>query len=144
MTLLTNYRITARNKASRAKPMAMARSAKIVLCTAKYNKKRESTLRILKSAPELNTAVMVLAPVASAPPAVLTLRRVHVWDQEYLLEIPEEFDIYEGLRRWYPELYEAVAEEESHVKGTPATPKMTDEEVEEAWARYDYLEWLSD
>jgi hypothetical protein len=144
MTLLTNHRITARNKASRAKPMAMARSAKIVLCTAKYNKKRESTLRILEAVPELKVAVTVLAPTPSAPPAVMTLQRIQVWDQEYLLEIPEGFDIYEGLRRWYPELYDAVMEEESHVKGTPATPKMTDEEVEEAWARYDYLEWLSD
>lgn len=143
MTLLTNHRITARNKASRAKPMAMTRSVKIVLATPQYHKKRTSTLQILKALPELKLATLT-APAPSAPPAVMTLRRIYIWDQEYLLEIPEGFDIYEGLRRWYPELYEAVMEEENLVRGTPATPKMTDEEVEAAWAKYDYLEWLSD
>ncbi len=125
--------------------MAMARAAKILLAAPRYNKKRGSTLQILKALPELKTAaVTTQRPAPSAPPATMTLRRINVWDQEYLLELPEDFDIYEGLRRWYPALYEMVMEEESLVRGTPATPKMTEEEVEEAWAKYDYLEWLSD
>lgn len=60
------------------------------------------------------------------------------------MELPADFDIYEGLRRWYPTLYRAVMEEDQLIRGDPSTPKLSEEEMEEAWARYEYLEYLSD
>ena len=67
-----------------------------------------------------------------------------MWDKEYVVEIPAEFDIYEGLRRWYPDLYRAVMQEEELIRAEPSTPPLSEEEMEEAWARYEYLEYLSD
>ena len=74
----------------------------------------------------------------------MTDRTIYVWGQEYHVEIPSDFDIYEGLRRWYPALYKAVVEEDEMIRAEPSTPSLTEEEMEAAWARYEYLEYLSD
>ena len=136
--MLTNHRITIRNKANHFKPM-------VTNCNIRNKhdkKKRESTLQILKELPEMKTSLVSLA--SSLVPVIMNMRVIHVWDQEFCVGIPEGFDVYEGLRKWYPSLYEMAMEEENFVRGSPATPKMTDEEVDEAWAKYDYMEWLSD
>jgi hypothetical protein len=156
--MLTNYRITARNKATQRRVQVKStglvphyKSAVKVL--QQKQTQREATLQILMAQPEMKVAralstvpsrQMLLSPEPSAPPAIMNRQVIYVWNQEFFVDIPEGFDIYEGLRMWYPDLYESVMEEESLVQGTPSTPKMTDEEVEEAWAKYDYLEWLSD
>jgi hypothetical protein len=51
-------------------------------------------------------------------------------------------DIYEGLRNLYPAMHASVMDEENWERARPAT--LSEEDVEEAWARYDYLEWLHD
>lgn len=156
MTLLSNYRITARNKASQRRQQVKCGAGRRAFKGAVKGLQRGSTLQILMALPEMKAAravgtaappptpQMPPRPEPSAPPAIMNMRVIHVWDQEFYVDIPEGFDIYEGLRRWYPDLYDAVIEEDYLVRGTPATPKMTDEEVEAAWAKYDYLEWLSD
>jgi hypothetical protein len=156
MTLLTNHRITAYNKAHMARPRGRTASrTRPMRNSITFNKKRDSTLQILMALPEMKVAragtnapppssFQTAWPAPSAPPAIMHMRAVHVWDTEYHLDIPEGMDIYEGLRRWYPDLYEAVMEEEGIIRGEPSTPKLTDDEMEAAWAKYDYLEWLSD
>ena len=90
------------------------------------------------------------APVAplkpSAPPAEMTTRTICVYDKIYNIDLPVGFDIYEGLRRWYPALYEAVIEEQAAWDKTyiPATNQLTDEEEDAMWDHYDYLESLCD
>lgn len=46
-------------------------------------------------------------------------RTIYVGEEEHQMNLPKNFDVYEGLRRWYPELYNAVIEEEemSHSLG---------------------------
>lgn len=90
------------------------------------------------------------APVAplkpSAPPAEMTTRTICVYDKIYNIDLPVGFDIYEGLRRWYPALYEAVIEEQAAWDKTyiPTTNQLTDEEEDAMWDHYDYLESLCD
>ena len=85
-------------------------------------------------------------PKPSAPPAEMTTRTICVYDKFYNIELPVGFDIYEGLRRWYPALYEAVIEEQAAWDKTyiPATNQLTDEEEDAMWDQYDYLESLCD
>lgn len=84
-------------------------------------------------------------PEPSAPPAIMTTRTIYVWGMEYNVEIPRDFDIYEGLRLWYPQLYKAVKDEEQHLNELRAMEEgLTEDEVERAWAHQDYLEWLCD
>ncbi len=147
MTIITNHRITARNKAHKAHTPSHRRLP--LKNSVRFNKKRGSTLQILMALPEMKAALLppptpLLAPSPSAPPAIMHMRVVHVWDMEYHVHLPHDMDIYEGLRRWYPDLYQAVLEEEMMIRGEPSTPKLTEEEVDDAWAKYDYLEWLSD
>ena len=92
------------------------------------------------------TQIASLMPKPSAPPAEMTTRTICVYGVIYNVELPMGFDIYEGLRRWYPALYEAVIEEQTMWKETyiPSTNELTDEEEDAIWNHYDYLESLSD
>lgn len=88
-------------------------------------------------------------PIPSAPPAIFTNRSVYVNGAEYIVEIPEDFDIYEGLRRWYPSLYHAVLEEENEIRYETELMNqnediITEEDYEAAINHMDYLEWLYD
>jgi len=75
----------------------------------------------------------------------MTTRKIFVKGQEYNVEIPEFFDVYEGLRRWYPSLYAAVLEEEEEMRYSYETETdPAEQDIEEMWAHYDYLEWLCD
>ncbi len=75
-------------------------------------------------------------------------RKVYVWGDEYVIRLPPGFDIYEGMRLWYPALYAAVIEEENYLKREEAdfcAYDITEEtERELMWERQDYLEWLFD
>jgi hypothetical protein len=92
------------------------------------------------------TQIASLMPKPSAPPAEMMTRTICVYGAIYNVELPVGFDIYEGLRRWYPALYEAVIEEQTMWKETyiPSTNQLTDEEEDAIWNHYDYLESLSD
>jgi hypothetical protein len=79
----------------------------------------------------------------TAPLAEIKTQIIVVQGDKYQVEIPEGCDIYYALQRWYPSLYEALMEE-----GCPELPiyeeTMTENDIEDAWAHYDYLEWLYD
>ena len=152
MTILANHRISSNKKARRLSPTVVKMPFKNTL---PYNKKSITMNKLIeavfygrlsaKAAPTPHTSpALIAAPTPSAPPSKMLKRTIYVWDQEYHVEIPSDFDIYEGLRHWYPALYRAVMEEEELVRGTPSTPQLTEEEMEEAWARYEYQEYLSD
>jgi hypothetical protein len=84
---------------------------------------------------------------SSAPECVYISRNIIINGDNHHILLPEEFDIYEGLRLWYPNLYEAVMEEETNIRyqeDIPTEETLTEEDYEEAWAHLDYLEWLRD
>jgi hypothetical protein len=151
MTLLTNHRISSK-KTRRLSPTIV----KMPFRTQSRQNKKSTIVQKLhnailysrtmaRAAPTPHPSpTLKSAPAPSAPLAQMTNRTVYVWDQEFHVEIPMGFDIYEGLRLWYPDLYRAVMEEERLIRGEPSTPTLSEEEMEEAWARYEYLEYLSD
>lgn len=152
MTILSNHRITSYKKARRLSPTVVKMPFKN---QSYYNKKSTTVNKLIqavfyahlssKAAPTPHPSPALGAqPAPSAPPCTMVHRTIYVWDQEYHVELPADFDIYEGLRRWYPTLYKAVMEEDQLIRGDPSTPKLSEEEMEEAWARYEYLEYLSD
>lgn len=58
----------------------------------------------------ITTASPLLAPSRTK----LTKRTIYVFETEFQVDLPEEYDIYEGLRRWYPILYKVVIAEEKY------------------------------
>jgi hypothetical protein len=149
MSLLTNHRISSYKKARKSPTVVKVpirrqtrnkgTTFQKLLAAIQYGRE------IVRAAPTPHpTPVLAAAPPPTAPPAELISQTICVWDMMYRVEIPVGFDIYEGLRKWYPSLYAAVMEEERLIRGEPSTPKMTEEEVEAAWAQYEYLEYLSD
>jgi hypothetical protein len=106
-----------------------------------------SLLVILKAntTPVTPSPVIAARPEPSAPLAIMATRTIYVWDCPHTVELPENFDIYEGLSRWYPSLYEAVMEEEKYERCLLQMEEgLTDADIENAWAHQDYLEWLCD
>lgn len=88
-----------------------------------------------------NTQNIQVQPVPSAPPAVMENTKITVWGCEYDVIIPQGFDIYEGLRLCYPNLYKEVMCEDATNR---AEDTIDDENTEAAWAEYEYREWLCD
>lgn len=113
---------------------------------------RSSTSPTPKKNPSLKKKIVPSPPpsspiiTATAPPALYTTRSIYINNNYYEVELPEEFDIYEGLRRWYPSLYLAVLEEEydNRVDIVAEEDTFTEEEMEAMWAHYDYLEYIYD
>jgi hypothetical protein len=68
-------------------------------------------------------------------------RTITVWNNSYQVNLPEEIDIYEGLRLLYPNLYKEMCEE---IEAQQIEIVNDELEYEEAWNHYDYLEWLYD
>ena len=92
-----------------------------------------------------SSIVPPMPPKPSAPAAEMATRTICIYGVIYNIDLPVGFDIYEGLRRWYPALYEAVIEEQAVWDKTyiPAN-QLTDEEEDAMWDEYDYLESLCD
>jgi hypothetical protein len=76
--------------------------------------------------------------------SITDLRTVYIYDKEYTIEIPENYDIYEGLRLYYPELYNLTLEEETQSRLDYTQDRLTEEDCEAAWDHFDYLEYLYD
>ena len=148
MTLLVNHRNTSYKK------MRPLNHKKMCVPTARHHQKKMEQQRYRTSAiiaalqrrlenyrnkshlpppPNHNTLI---------PTTIMVARTIYVWDVEHHVFLPQDIDIYEGLRLWYPALHAAVMDEENWLAATP--PEPTEEEAEEAWAHYDYLEWLQD
>ena len=144
MTILSNHRVHSYKAAHRSPS-----PKKMPLQKATYNKKTREVKDlnyllwvITKAVPQ---APVQYRPEPSAPPAIMDRRTIYVWGTEYVVELPSGFDIYEGLRHWYPALYKAAIEEETYLRNLSAMEEgLTEDEVDAAWARQDYLEWLYD
>ncbi len=95
--------------------------------------KKETNTNVNPSLLKKNDAVLIQQNIVN--------RTIVVNNESYMVELPEEFDIYEGLRTWYPTLYEMVLEELDYERNHYADPEMSEED---AWAKYDYLEWMCD
>ena len=139
MTVLSNHRLHS-YKASRG--ASHNRDITPKKCETKFfNKmnprKRSTSPAALK---KIQTSVAIASVVPAPVLSIITEeeRIITVWGEEYRIQLPEGYDIYDGLRRWYPSLYEAVMEEEK-IDSNP-----TEEEMELVWERQDYLEWLFD
>ena len=159
MTILSNHRVHS-YKFTTTRAHRDISPKKLALQTTKNNRKSRSPsphpladlFSLIKSInPQVipisppSTPVVAPAPAPSAPPAIMTTRKIFVKGQEYNVEIPEFFDVYEGLRRWYPSLYAAVLEEEEEMRYSYETETdPAEQDIEEMWAHYDYLEWLCD
>ena len=69
-------------------------------------------------------------------------RKITVFGKEYEVVIPQNYYIYEGLRRWYPGLYNIVLKEDemNRAKEDYEEEQLNEEDYEEMWAYYDRLE----
>jgi hypothetical protein len=63
---------------------------------------------------------------------------IHIWGIAFCVELPKDSDLYSGLQRWYPEIYEAAIQEDQ------ATNTALYDTIDDAWDRADYQEWLCD
>ncbi len=133
MTILSNHRLhTYKSSASICKRDLSPK--KTPLCN-KNTFKRNSNIISRKST--LNTKPL---KQVDTPINVLS-RTITVWNNSYQVNLPEEIDIYEGLRLLYPNLYKEMCEE---IEAQQIEIVNDELEYEEAWNHYDYLEWLYD
>jgi hypothetical protein len=150
MTVLSNHRIHSYKRTAAhvrrdvsPKKMPVQRVPLLKKNRALAPKMMLKLMALLKETPQ--TVDYYVVPQPSAPPAEMMERTICVWGMPYQIALPMGFDIYEGLRRWYPSLYMAVIEEEENLRTLSAMEEgLTEEDVEQAWAHQDYLEWLCD
>ena len=69
---------------------------------------------------------------------VMVPQTIHIWGIAYCVELPKDSDLYSGLQRWYPEIYEAAIQEDQ------ASNTALYDTIDDAWDRADYQEWLCD
>jgi hypothetical protein len=168
MTLLSNHRVHS-YKATAANYRRDLSPKKVPLLRTNTPSKRVRTpspktrdhftrlLKIVQTHTDIpvtppSSPQLMASPTPSAPPAIMTLRTIHVWNNVYNVLIPQDFDIYEGLRMFYPNLYTEVLKEDNyyrenqdiHHTDNSYNEITTDEDIEAAWAHYDYLEYLCD
>ena len=60
------------------------------------------------------------------------------------IELPLMSDIYEGLRCFYPSLYDEAAHEVQMIHNRFVEEEQTYEDYEMAWEQYEYIMYLSD
>ena len=73
-------------------------------------------------------------------------RYVTVYDEPFKVLLPAHVPLYDGLRRWYPKLYDlAVLEDEEQVYDAPVGSYAEEEDEEFGyWDRLEYMEWMYD
>jgi len=69
---------------------------------------------------------------------VMVPQTIYVVGIAYCVELPKDCDLYNGLQRWYPDIYNAVIREDQ------ATNTALYDTIEAAWDQVDYQEWLCD
>jgi hypothetical protein len=69
-------------------------------------------------------------------------RQITIWNTDYTVILPVGFDIYQGLRLWYPELYELVIKENSF--HTFQNEFCDENEYDDSMDYLDFLEWTYD
>jgi hypothetical protein len=149
MTILSNHRFhsykasTVRHRDISPKKMPIQPAATNYKKKQDVSKTMDSILRILIAAEPTKHLSPTPPPTPSAPPAVMASRTIYVRDDEYVVHLPIEMDLYDGLKMLYPSLYDAVIQEDNEMM-SQYEPRGNDDDYEEAWAHYDYLEYLYD
>ena len=73
-------------------------------------------------------------------------RYVTVYDEPFKVLLPRHIPLHEGLRRWYPKLYELVMQEDEQ-QIYDETTLHGDEEDDDGftyWDRLECMEWMYD
>ncbi len=77
-------------------------------------------------------------------------RKIVVFGREFEVVLPEGYDIYEGLRRWYPGLYNIVLIEDKNVSSavlgtfSKSAEEQEEYDYEAMWDEFDYNEAMND
>ncbi len=152
MTVLSNHRLHS-YKCSAASHNRDISPKKIPEATMRRNslvkgKKVAVTNNLSNSSKKEENATITLEVTTPVP--TIMERTIYVWGEQYTVQIPPNYDIYEGLRRWYPSLYEAVIQEEKLFRQEELMEEellkqeVYEDDDELVWAHQDYLEWLCD
>lgn len=83
-------------------------------------------------------ALLKTVPVVPQTKYTMKERTIWIWEQEYTVSLPESFDIYQGLRLFYPDLYEEALKEQEYIN----YQQDIDNEIIDRYL--DYQEWLCD
>ena len=73
--------------------------------------------------------------------AIMEAHTIWVAYVPYYVILPSGYNVYDGIRLWYPSLYEMIIQD---VQYDDAEREAEDCEIEAAWDKADYLEWLYD
>jgi hypothetical protein len=141
MTIISTHRVHTYKAASVRRRDISPKKVPITIASYKKPAAPKTTNTLLTFLLTAPTTYIQPRPEPSAPPAIMSTRTIYVWGTEYTVEIPEGFDIYEGLRLWYPNLYKEAMSETEYLNTQRA---IDEEDMEEAWAKYEYQEWLCD
>ena len=149
MSIISNHRVQNCKAMSRRSTPSKKMPIQVAFPIKKKNigaPPMEILISLLLKANSIVPPASPAPPKPSAPAAEMTTRTICIYGVIYNIDLPVGFDIYEGLRRWYPALYEAVIEEQAAWDKTyiPTTNQLTDEEEDAMWDHYDYLESLCD
>ena len=149
MSIISNHRVQNCKAMSRRSSLSKKMPIQVAFPIKKKNigaPPMEILISLLLKANSIVPPASPAPPKPSAPAAEMATRTICIYGVIYNIDLPVGFDIYEGLRRWYPALYEAVIEEQAVWDKTyiPTTNQLTDEEEDAMWEQYDYLESLCD
>lgn len=103
----------------------------------------------------------LLSPFAKStitikPVIMPSKRKIVVFGKEFEVEMPEGYDIYEGLRRWYPGLYNIVLIEDKNASSlvlrtfsksaemNRKKDQYEEDDYEAMWDEFDYNEAMND
>jgi hypothetical protein len=101
------------------------------------------TISTMYSEPVTPPPSPTLYPTPSVPPARTIKKTLYIFTEQFEVDVPQDMDVYEALRRWYPSLYEAVLEEEAEMRRIQDEADDLDD-YEEFWNQVDYREWIED
>lgn len=133
MTIISTHRVHTYKATSCVRPRDIS-PKKVPRAFTHYKK---------KNAPTIDTilANLIRENYIKTAPVPMVNTAATVWGNEYNVTIPQGIDIYEGLRLWYPNLYKEMLCENEWICSEDT---MNEEEMEAAWAKYEYQEWLFD
>lgn len=79
------------------------------------------------------------------PKPKMITHTVYVWEEPHQVKLPQNIDLFEGIKQFYPNLYQEIEREKEYYALEEEYEKENEKEaVEEFWAHQDYLEWLCD
>jgi len=99
---------------------------------------KQMLVTLIKVASAVATNQDVPVKQNTTPKYVMKNRTIWIWEQEHTVQLPEDFDIYQGLRLFYPDLYQEVLKEQEYIN----YQQEIENEIIDNYL--DYQEWLCD